>query len=142
MSTRRKARQTALELLYEREIWGNTIAAVIEKHARTEPEKPLPAFGRRLLEGIEGHRGTIDEVIDKYSENWVLERLPLVDRNILRIAIYEMLYEPSIPFSVSINEAIELAKLYGSPDSGKFINGVLGNVAAHLESDRTWKEAQ
>lgn len=132
MIERRKSRQAALELLYQREIVGGSIADAVAGYVRIPANKPLPDFCRRLLRGIEVNQRTIDEMIDVYAENWALERLPLIDRNILRMAIYEILYESDIPVSVSINEAIELAKKYGSPESGKFINGVLGHVAVSL----------
>ena len=133
MIERRKSRQAALELLYQREIVGGRIADAVAGYVRIPTNKPLPDFCRRLLGGIEVNQRTIDDIIDVNADNWALERLPLIDRNILRIAIYEMLYESDIPVSVSINEAIELAKKYGSPESGKFINGVLGHVAVSLE---------
>jgi len=135
MIERRKARQAALELLYQHDIYGCDLNAAIARHVRVADAKPIPDFALRLLNGIAPNHKVIDELIDKNAENWAIERLPLIDRNILRIAIYEMLFEPSIPYSVSINEAIELAKLFGSAESGKFINGVLGHVAVSLEEE-------
>lgn len=133
MIERRKARQAALELLYQREIYDCELSAAIARHQGVADNKPLPSFSLKLLRGIDANQTEIDRMIDEYAQNWAIERLPLIDRNILRIAIYEMLFEPAIPFSVSINEAIELAKLFGSAESGKFINGVLGHVAVSLE---------
>src|SRR3990170_3171097 len=98
MIERRKARQTALELLYQREIYDCGLADVIARYSRVEGNKPLADFSLRLLQGIEVNQQTIDNVIDKYAENWAIERLPLIDRNILRIATYEMLLEPTIPY--------------------------------------------
>ncbi len=136
MIERRKARQAALELLYQREIYDCALEPAIARYLRVPEHKPLSNFSLKVLQGIEEHQEKIDGLIDDFAENWALERLPLIDRNILRIAIYEMLFEPSIPFSVSINEAIELAKLFGSAESGKFINGVLGHVAVSFEEGR------
>lgn len=132
MIERRKARQAALELLYQREIFECGLADALARRAKALPEKPLPEFSLRLLQGIDANQRPIDKLIDKHAKNWAIDRLPLIDRNILRIALYEMLFEPSIPVSVSINEAIELAKVFGSAESGKFINGVLGQVAVSL----------
>lgn len=132
MIERRKARQAALELLYQREIFECGLADALARQARAVPDKPLPEFSLRLLRGIDTNQRAIDELIDKHAKNWAIDRLPLIDRNILRIALYEMLYEPTIPVSVSINEAIEMAKIFGSAESGKFINGVLGQVAVTL----------
>lgn len=137
MIERRKARQAALELLYQREIFECGLSDALARQARAVPDKPLPEFSLRLLRGIDTNQRAIDELIDKHAKNWAIDRLPLIDRNILRIALYEMLFEPSIPVSVSINEAIEMAKIFGSAESGKFINGVLGQVAVSLgDSDR------
>lgn len=137
MIERRKARQSALELLYQREIYECGLRDVIARQARAAPGKPVSEFSLRLLHGIDDNQQHIDKLIDKHAKNWAIDRLPLIDRNILRIALYEMLYEPSIPVSVSINEAIELAKVFGSAESGKFINGVLGQVAVSLgDADR------
>lgn len=133
MIERRLARQAALEILYQCEIIGCSPKSIIDRQSSQQPEKTIPQFCVRLLSGVEANQEEIDGLIAKYSENWVLERLPPIDRNILRIAIYEMVNEPSIPISVSINEAIELAKKYGSADSGKFVNGVLGHAAISLE---------
>lgn len=137
MIERRKARQAALELLYQREIFECGLGDVLARQALAAPDKPLSEFSLRLLHGIDDNQRHIDELIDKHAKNWAIDRLPLIDRNILRIALYEMLFEPSIPVSVSINEAIELAKVFGSAESGKFINGVLGQVAVSLgDGDR------
>lgn len=94
----------------------------------------MPEFGLRLVEGVLSHRPEIDKAIQDHSQEWSLERMPVVDRNIIRLGIYEMLYEEDIPVSVSINEAVELAKTYGTRDSSKFINGILGRIAQEREA--------
>lgn len=86
------------------------------------------SFAERLVLGVSTHRDEIDGRITSASEHWRLERMPIVDRNVLRIAVFEMIYCSDIPHKVSINEAIELAKMYGSGDSGSFINGILDKV--------------
>jgi transcription antitermination protein NusB len=129
---RRRARQTVLEVLYQREITGEDLKELVDQRCPAAKNDTYTRFCRLLAEGIPANQKTIDDLIDLYAENWAIERLPLIDRNILRIAVYEMHYEPTIPLSVSINEAIELAKIYGSGESGKFIKGVLGKIAVTL----------
>ncbi|KKK69708.1 hypothetical protein LCGC14_2931350, partial [marine sediment metagenome] len=80
---------------------------------------------------------SINEQINIAADRWTLERMPLLDRNILRMAIYEILFEEDVPVSVAINEAVELAKVYGTPDSSKFVNGVLGNVAKKIAKPKS-----
>lgn len=132
MLERRKERRLALEILYQREITGRTVKQIIDDHLYSDKSGPMTDFCQRILLGITAHQKKIDDLIETYTDNWALERMPLLDRNIIRIGIYEMLYERDIPESVSINEAIELAKIYGTEDSGKFINGVLGKIAASV----------
>ncbi len=129
---RRQARRLALELLYGREITGFSLKRLAKDRLQDPEAEPLAEFCGLLLRGIEKYQERIDRTIDEYAQNWALERLPLIDRNILRMAIYEMIYEPTIPISVSINEAVELSKEYGSADSSKFVNGVLGQLAVNL----------
>jgi N utilization substance protein B len=93
----------------------------------------IRSFAERLVEGVVGARTRIDAVIAGSAENWRIERMPVVDRNVLRISIYEMLFEPDTPRLVSIDEAIEVAKRFGSGESGGFINGVLDDVRRRIE---------
>ena len=92
-------------------------------------------FARELVLGAATHRGHIDEVIESYARGWTLERMANVDRNILRLAMFELLYLPDIPPSVTVNEAVELAKKYSTAESGRFVNGILGNVVRNLEGE-------
>ena len=133
MFERRKARHQALHILYQREITGESAGSIIggRSYNAEEDGEPLE-FARELVNGVEAHQGSIDALIEGISENWALSRMPLVDRNILRLAVYERLYAESIPPSVSINEAVEMAKVYGGEDSSKFVNGVLGRVAEQM----------
>ncbi len=124
---RREARKRALEILYQIEITGQDAAEAIEVFKRSGRE--VSAFSGNLVVGVVDQASSIDEQIDLAAARWTIQRMPLLDRNILRLAIYEILYEPEIPVSVAINEAVELAKMYGTPDSSKFVNGVLGNIA-------------
>ena len=95
----------------------------------------IEAYGRRLAKQYFAHAADVDEVISRYSEGWAVSRMPAVDRNLLRLALAEMLYEPEVPVGVTIDEAVELAKEYGTGESGKFINGILGAVARQVEAE-------
>jgi len=128
---RREARKRALEILYQMEITGQNTEQTVENFSKVGAE--VSPFTEKLVQGAVDNKEPIDEQIDLAAAKWTIERMPLLDRNILRIAIYEIFYEPDIPVSVSINEAVELAKVYGTPDSSKFINGVLGNIAKKTE---------
>lgn len=130
MQERSKARSQALHILYQAEMTGATAGGVLAEGSWNAEDGVPSEFCRRLLLGYEEHSTGIDETISGISENWTLSRMPFVDRNILRLAAYEILFEPEIPDSVSINEAVELAKTYGGEDSSKFVNGVLGRLAA------------
>lgn len=129
MLERTKARRQAMHILYQCDITGASASRVLETHAwNSDDGEPLD-FCRDLVLGVEAHQATIDGAISEISENWALGRMPVVDRNILRLAAYEILYLDDVPPSVSINEAVELAKVYGGDDSSKFVNGVLGRLA-------------
>jgi len=101
----------------------------------------MRAFAEPLIRGVLEHREAVDEVIRKYTENWELHRIANVDRNILRLAIYEMQHREDIPPVVSINEAVEIAKKFSTQDSGRFVNGILDKVKGELlRPARTRKE--
>ena len=91
---------------------------------------PLSDYARELVAGVAGALPEVDEAIVQTSQNWALDRMPVVDRNIIRVAVYEVVHRDEIPAGVAINEAVEAAKLYGGDDSPKFVNGVLGRIAA------------
>ena len=136
MHDRRLARKLALEILYEREIVGGDWRVIAARRLDGEENIPMAEFCRRLLKGLDRNGPTIDNIIEEKTKNWILERLPLIDRNILRIAVFEIVFEPKIPASVSINEAVELAKEYGGVDSSKFVNGVLGQLSNDLNAEQ------
>lgn len=136
MRDRRLARKMALEILYEREIVEEDWRVIAGRRLEDEENIPMIEFCRRLLKGLDRNGPAIDNTIEEKTRNWVLDRLPLIDRNILRLAIFEMVFEPKIPASVSINEAIELAKEYGGSESSKFINGVLGQLSNDLKTEK------
>jgi N utilization substance protein B len=104
------------------------------RHARhLMSSGPHWAFAERLVRGVMDHTSAIDTLIAKYSVNWKVHRMSRVDRNVLRLAAYELTFEPDVPVRATLNEAIEMAKRYGSEESGKFVNGILDRVAQELE---------
>lgn len=129
---RRRARKIALAILYQQEITGISYSRIVKEKLYPPESEPVPEFTVQLLKGVNDHLQELDKLIDRYAKDWALERLPIIDKNILRLALFEMLYRNDIPISVSINEAVELAKLYGTEDSSRFINGVLGQIALTL----------
>ena len=129
MGVRRRAREIALQVLYQREFNHVEAEEALSLFWRNfEVLKGAMEFSERIIRGVEQHRGDLDRIIEKYSSNWKIDRMAHVDRNILRIAVYELLYCDDIPPKVAINEAIDIGKKYGSEDSGAFINGILDKV--------------
>ena len=131
MSTRRQAREMALQMLYQSDVGGAEGEQVLAEFRPTEYSAEAErAFGyaRSLVEGTLGHRQEIDDLIRQQAEHWRLERMPPVDRNILRLAVYEFLYQTDVPKLVILDEAIELAKEFGSEQSGRFVNGLLDGI--------------
>ncbi len=134
--SRKTAREVAMKLAFAALLGGeDTYDAVLDKSGIAEtPTEDDIVFSRALLEGILEHDGEINALIHEIAIGWKLERMPKVDLAILRIAIYEMCYRDDIPCSVSINEAVELAKLFGGDRSSAYINGMLGTLAKRLGS--------
>ncbi len=129
---RRDARALALQVLYEVDCTRHPVETVLnERLAQNSLRPEAVALARRLVEGVLAQKPRLDVLIRRYAPEWPLEQIALVDRNILRIAIYEMALEEAVPLKVAINEAIELAKLFGSDSTPRFVNGVLGTLAAH-----------
>ncbi len=125
---KRKAREAVLKALFEGEFHEQHVNYENSPWSRLEPN--VKKYSMQLWEGVKKEKIQIDELIEKTSESWKLDRMPLIDLNIMRISIYEMLYlSERIPFKVSINEALEMAKLYGTLDSPTFINGILDSVS-------------
>src|SRR5450756_1442614 len=129
MLERRKARHQALHMLYQREITEEPVGRILGEGSWSSEDGQPTEYCRELVTGVESAQARIDGIIEDISQNWVLSRMPLVDRSILRLAVYEMLYRDDVPGSVSINEAVEMAKVYGGEDSSKFVNGILGRLA-------------
>jgi N utilization substance protein B len=133
VSARSKARKQALDLLYETDIRGtNLVETLIARDIPAEdPDaRPIREYTRELVNGVSDNRRKIDELITTYAQGWDMDRLPAVDRNILRLGIYEILWSNSVPTSVAIDEALDLAKELSSDDSSKYIHGVLGRIAS------------
>jgi len=120
-------------MLYQREVTGSSVDHILgEQSYSTEDGEPTE-YSRELAQGVEAALPELDGIIGDISEHWSVGRMPLVDRNILRMATYELLHVADVPASVAINEAVELAKVYGGEDSSKFVNGVLGRIAERRE---------
>ncbi len=133
MGVRREGRESAVQFLYHRDLNGEGNAESIEAFWGLRPAtRRVRDFGMTLAQGVLANLEAIDARIRQAASNYELHRIAAVDRNILRIAIYEMLYCPEVPPVVSINEAIEIAKRFGSEDSGRFVNGVLDRIRAEL----------
>ncbi len=131
VGARRRARALALQALYEIDSVGHKVEEVTAYllAGSTLSQENL-AFARELIMGVSSNRGKIDEQIRNFAPAWPISQLSVVDRNILRLAIFEILFDNKVPIKVAINEAVELAKRFGSDNSAKFVNGVLGSVSA------------
>ena len=158
MGKRREARERAVQFLFQFDLnppeqleealdqfWDSQRAAALaeekgpatwgqksELPPATDAEAQVRAFSDPLIHGVIEHRAELDERIQQYAKNWELHRMAAVDRNILRLAIYEMLYRDDIPPVVSINEAVDVAKKFSTQDSGKFVNGILDKIKIDL----------
>lgn len=137
MGTRRKARIRALQALFEIDSVGHDREEVLGRRTEEEsPEEEAVAFVKDLVEGVLGNKEEIDKVIERYAPAWPVAQMALIDRNILRLAIFEILFNNKVPVKVVINEAVELAKTFGGDNTPKFINGVLGTVSAQSGKKR------
>jgi N utilization substance protein B len=138
---RRKAREHALQILFQLDVRKDKPSAAILKNfwAEYRPEDEVKAFAEEIVKGTFKHLAGIDKLIHQCAKNWSLERMAVVDRNVLRLAVYEILYRTDIPTSVTINEAIEIAKKFGTDESGAFVNGILDSVATLYSRSRTHK---
>ncbi len=130
MRKRTKAREIALKILYQSEITRREIKLVIEGFfgMMEKVDKIVEDFAHKIALGVEEHFEEIDQTITKHATNWQLKRMAIIDRNILRLGVYELLFAPDIPPKVTINEAVELAKKYGDIESSKFVNGILDKI--------------
>jgi N utilization substance protein B len=137
MPARRRARKRALDVLYEADLRDLPVPQVLDAYvARLESPKPehLP-YAISLVRGVDEHLPRIDETISTYAEGWTLDRMPVVDRNLARIAVFELFYVDEIDDPVAITEAVELAKELSTDDSPRFLNGLLGRIADYASRD-------
>ncbi|CAB5044900.1 MAG: transcription antitermination factor NusB [Actinobacteria bacterium] len=137
MSARSKARKAALDLLYEADIRGTSAAETLNLRDVVEegPDaRPIREYTRELVNGVGDNFRKIDELITTYAQGWDMDRLPAVDRNILRLGIYEILWSQTTPDGVAIDEALTLAKELSTDESAGFIHGVLGRISSIKES--------
>lgn len=131
MSNRHLARAIAMQSLYEWDFYGGErdVKEIVERNIAEQPESfDEKDFAKAIVNGVMDHREEIDKAISTFAPDWPLPKITTVDRNVLRIGTYELMFNYDIPSKVAINEAIELAKTFGGESSGKFVNGVLGAV--------------
>jgi transcription antitermination protein NusB len=127
VAARSKARKRALDVLFEAELRGEPVLEILsERTAAGTP--PVPAYAAELVTGVQAHRPRIDELLSGHSHGWALERMPAVDRNILRIGAYELLWQDDVPDAVAIDEAVQLAKDLSTDESPAFVNGLLARL--------------
>ena len=152
------ARREVLQVMYQNELTGTPLADLVADTGDTArlliPERPdgvadndligvpLADYAAQLLTGIVSRLDEIDSWIADTAENWAIDRMPIVDRNIIRIAAYEIAFCDDIPTGVAINEAVEIAKAFGGDDSPKFVNGVLGKIAKRLDGQEAAEPAE
>jgi N utilization substance protein B len=127
MAARSKARKRAVDLIYEADLRGDNLLATLAERVQLG-DPPINDYTVELVKGVTERRHEIDDMLTDYSEGWTLERMPGVDRAILRVGLFELLWAADIPDAVAIDEAVELAKTLSTDDSPKFINGILGRV--------------
>lgn len=135
---RRRAREFALQLMFQLDITGDKLTNEILKRfwEGNREDDEVRGFANSIVNGTIENLNTIDSIIKKTAENWQIDRMAVIDRNILRLATYELLYRDDIPPSVTINEAIEIAKKYGTEDSSAFINGILDKIKNTVVSSK------
>ncbi|MEY4023131.1 MAG: hypothetical protein RLZ23_92 [Actinomycetota bacterium] len=137
MSARSKARKQALDLLYEADIRGTSAADLLELRDTTEDDpdaRPIRDFTKELIAGVAENKRKIDELITTYAQGWDMDRLPAVDRNILRLGIFEIVWNEDLDDGIAIDEALTLAKELSTDESAGYIHGVLGRISSIKES--------
>ena len=128
MSARTKARKRALDVLYAADARTADPLDVLTERIDSDEAAPLGEYAAELVRGYAAHAQRIDDLLSEHAQGWTLERMPAVDRAILRIAVYELVYSPDVPAAVAVDEAVELAKSLSTDNSPRFINGVLGQI--------------
>jgi N utilization substance protein B len=129
MKPRTRARSVALQVLYEYDLSNHQVGYILENRLKDNPlEESLLNFSQKIISGVFPLIKHLDEQISKYAPEWPFDQVAIIDRNILRIALWEIVFDPETPIKVIINEAVELGKLFGSDATPRFVNGVLGSV--------------
>lgn len=139
MGSRHQSRERALQILFQYDIHGKPGVWLDEFWRQCHASEDVKTFAERLVGGVLEHKKDLDSLIGKYATNWKVSRMQILDRNILRLGAYELLYLDEVPAKVSVDEAIELAKDFGDEEAAKFVNGILDKVLAtetKLESKR------
>ena len=135
MRKRTKAREVVLQFLYQQDLRKDDwLSNIPDFELLNDAEEDVADFAVTLIKGTLENIDILDDLISKSAQNWQIKRMSTVDRNIMRMAIYELIYDPEIPVKVSINEAINLAKKYGDEESGKFVNGILDKIKRDIDS--------
>ncbi|AXA95921.1 transcription antitermination factor NusB [Microbacterium laevaniformans] len=133
MSARSKARKRALDILFQSDVRGDELAVTLAAEAKRAANEPAREaswlYAREIVDGVIDNRDDIDEQIVTHARDWKIERMPAVDRAILRLAVWELMFNDEVPAAVVIDEAVELAKEFSTDDSGSFVHGVLGRIA-------------
>jgi N utilization substance protein B len=127
MAARTKARKRALDILFESEMRGQALGETLDERI-VAGEPPVNDYTVTLVRGFVDHQARIDELVTQYSQGWTLERMPVVDRNVLRLGVLELLYVDDVPDSVAVSEAMHLVRDLSTDESPAFVNGVLGNI--------------
>lgn len=136
MGNRRRSRELAMQVLFSMDIHQNDSDKLLDLYCQNfTPSEKVFSFFLELVNGVIHTKTQIDSIIERFSNNWKISRMSCVDRNVMRIAIYEMLFSDDIPLKVSINEAIDVGKKFGTEDSGAFINGILDSIRVAMEKD-------
>ena len=136
MGNRRKSRELAMQALYYMDMSQDDSNEMLERFCDNfSPPKKMAPFFLKLVKGVIRSKNEIDSILERFSDNWKLNRMSCVDRNTMRIAVYELLYCHDIPYKVSINEAIDMGKKFGTKESGAFINGILDSIRLALEKE-------
>lgn len=128
MGSRRQARELALQVLFQWDIHGHSEFWLQDFWDRHPVSDGVRAFADRLVDGVRSHQSELDALLEAYATNWKVSRMPIVDRNILRAGLYELLWMPDVPAKVTVNESIELAKRFADDETKRFVNGVLDQV--------------
>jgi len=128
MSLRRKGRELALQILYQWDIHRDTSGWLEDFWAQNPTHSETKTFAEGLVDGVITHAAELDSLLGRYAEHWTVHRMAITDRTVLRMAVYELLYVPDIPARVTLNEAIEIVKMFGDEQSGSFVNGILDRI--------------